>query len=229
MKMSTKSTYIILGTLIIGIVIGILGGGILHQKRFERFEDMRRMKPEQRFSEMIDEIVRPNENQRKLIKDVLEKQAEKIAELDEVYHGKILTIFDSTRQVINSSLNEEQIKRLEERINKGSEQFVKRHLQRLDQVLDLTKDQSRQIEEILKKFKPPFRQAKKLSFDRQGKNKTKFKNHMDEMDSEIETVLTPEQIEKFNRFKERRPKNRGDHRPGDFPPPFDDKLPKEDF
>ncbi len=78
MKMSTKTTFVILGTLFIGIIIGILGGGIIHQQRIEKFDRMRRMNPEQRFAEVIDEIIKPDEKQSDQIKDIMDEQAEKI-------------------------------------------------------------------------------------------------------------------------------------------------------
>lgn len=219
MKTSTKSTFVIIGTLIIGIILGILGGGILHQKRFEQVERMRRMAPEKRFEKTINEIIKPDEKQRNRIRELLKKQADKIAQLDEEYQSKILSIFDSTRQQINSSLNEEQIIRLEEQLINGHKQFIERHLERLDKILDLSNEQREKIEGILNNFQPPFSKNHRSHLGKPNKRRQKIFNNFEEMDKKIESVLTPEQQKKYSKFKLNRIKNRRTPPSGEFPAP----------
>ncbi len=213
MKISTKTTLIILATLLIGTAIGILGSGIFHQKRFDR---IRQMHPEQRFVEILDRIIKPAEEQSRLIKEILEKQSKKIAALEENYQGEIFTIFDSTRIQIQSLLTKEQMNKLEQEMSRGGEKFAARMLERLDNDLDLTDDQREKIEEIFKEM------SKNSKFDespftgRKGFRKPGFRQLRMEMDKKIEAVLTPEQAAKFREYKE----NRKPHfsKPFDMPP-----------
>ena len=227
--MSTKTTFIILGTLVIGIIIGILGGGIIHQQRMEQFDRIRRMNPEQRFAEVIDEIIKPDDKQRDQIKDIMNEQAEKIVRIDDEYQSQILEMFDSTRQKINSLLTKDQIISLEKHLARGHKRFYRGRLERLSRYLELTKEQQRKIEEIFKEFAPQFDPNKELLSGKKIRRIQKIENQFDKIDQKIESVLTQEQIKKYLQFRERRGKDWKGSRRGGFPPPFKEKPPKRDI
>jgi len=232
MKISTKTTFIIFGTLTIGIVIGFLGGGLVHKIRFERFEDMRKMNPENRFEQMIDEIINPNDNQRELLKGLLNNQAKRIAQLDEEYHSKILSVFDSTRQEIRSNLTEEQIQRLEQQIKQGRNEFRQKHLERLSQMLQLSDEQKTKIEKIMEEFEKTFNKDRGLPFNKPEPDGDRFKENFDEMNAKIKSVLTPEQYQKYEQFEINRDRNKRmppPGGPGDRRPPFMEKPPNKDL
>ena len=213
MKISTKTTLIILATLSIGIIIGIIGGGRFHQKRFDK---IRRMNPEHRFVEILDRIIKPTDEQNQRIKEILEKQSKKIALLEEDYQVEIFTVFDSTRLQIKTLLTDEQMNKLEQEISRGGEKFTSRMLKRLDSYLDLTDDQRDKIEDLFKEMSKNFRFDKSPFMGRKGFNKPGFRQLRVEMDKKIEAVLTPEQVEKYREFKERRKAHFS--KPFDMPP-----------
>ncbi|MCB0263556.1 MAG: hypothetical protein KDH98_10415, partial [Calditrichaeota bacterium] len=61
MNTKTKSILAILTTLLIGIAIGAIASGTLRYRKMERIE---RMSPQERFLKTMDEIIKPDEQQR---------------------------------------------------------------------------------------------------------------------------------------------------------------------
>ncbi len=226
--MSTKTTFVILGTLFIGIIIGILGGGIIHQQRIEQFDRMRRMNPEQRFAEVIDEIIKPDEKQRAQIKEIMDDQTDKITRIDDDYRSEILAMFDSTRKKINSLLTEDQIISLEKHLARGHKRFYRGRIERLSRSLELTEEQQRKIEEIFRDFDPPIDHERGLLPGRKNRKPPEFNKHNDEIDQMIRSLLTPEQLKKYSRLRRRQGEERRNRRPNGFPPPFKEKPPQRD-
>lgn len=201
MRISTKTTLIIMGTLIIGFIIGVLGGGLLHQKRFDRIQ---RMDPGQRFTEVLDGIIKPDESQRQAITAVLKKQTQKIALLEEEYQSEIFVIFDSTRLEIKSLLSEEQIKQLENTMAKGQDHFISRRIERLNELLQLSKIQREQIEQIMRQSAPNIAPKKHPFLIEGRKDRANVRQMREELDKKIESVLTPEQIKIYVEFHRHR-------------------------
>jgi hypothetical protein len=155
--------FIILGAVIIGIAIGALGSGMLRENRVKRFE---RMRPEQRFSEVMEKIIQPEGEQREAIEKVLKEQSEQIAAIQERYHSEIIAVFDSSRKALQKILTEEQRERLKEHIEKGSQQFIERRLNRLTRQLQLDNQQRKQIAEIYQRYRGIFRKVSQNSRNR---------------------------------------------------------------
>jgi Spy/CpxP family protein refolding chaperone len=212
MTTKSKTTFIILGTLIIGIVIGALASGMWREKRIKKFS---RMRPQQQFVETIEEIIKPDDAQRKAIEKVLEKRFEHIAQIRERHESEMMAVFDSLRQELNSLLTEEQLKRLEENLEKSSHRFRDRRLDRLTDVLQLTEDQRRQIEEIFRRNGPDFRRFRKPPARDSIPGRFDFMEQRKKLEKEIEALLTPEQRKKYEEFrKEGGYPLKSRHRPG---------------
>lgn len=199
MTTKSKTTFIILGTLIIGMVIGALSSGMWRQKRIEKFG---RMRPQQQFIESIENIIKPDEAQRKAIEKVLEKRFEHIAQIRERHEQEMMAAFDSLKQELNSLLTEEQQKRLEENFEKSSHRFRDRRLDRLTDVLQLTPEQRKQIEAIFRQNAPDFRRFRKQLPPDSIPNRSDFMEQRKKFEAEIEAVLTPEQRKKYEEFKQ---------------------------
>lgn len=201
MTTKSKTTFIILGTLIIGVLIGALASGMWRQKRMEKFG---RMRPQQQFVETIENIIKPDDAQRKAIEKVLEKHFEHVAKIREQHEQEMMASFDSLKQELNSLLTAEQQKRLEENLERSSHRFRDRRLDRLTDVLQLTPEQRKQIEAIFRQSAPNFRRFRKPPSPDSIPDRSEFMEQRKKLDAEIEAVLTPEQREKYQEFKQYR-------------------------
>ncbi len=205
MKVSSKTSLILLGTLIIGIIIGALASGLLQQKRIEK---IKRMDPGQRFKEVLFHIIKPDKDQRIEIENILKEQTKKIGALDEEYQSEIFTVFDSTRMKIKSILTEKQLRQFEKRINKGQKHFTARRLKHMKESLQLSEEQYEKIEEIMLQSKAP---KGPFFFG----NKSDYANRQRSRDSlikKIESILTPEQFEKYKEMSQRSRHNYKSHK-----------------
>lgn len=214
MTTKTKSTFILLGVLAIGVTIGALASGTLQQQRKNRFE---RMPPHERFFSFMKSVVEPSEEQRDDVERIIENRSEQLRELHETHQTGVIAIYDSLRADLQTLLTDEQKKRFEEQIVKGSHKIAESRIERLTEALDLNDDQQKRIEEILAKFKKLPRPERIGSRGNWEDRRKMMRNQFQEMHEEIEAVLTPEQKEKFGelRMQRRRP---FDGPPG--PPPF---------
>ncbi|MCH7753963.1 hypothetical protein IH970_02405 [candidate division KSB1 bacterium] len=214
MTTKTKSTFILLGVLAIGVTIGALASGTLQQQRKNRFE---RMPPHERFFLFMKSVVEPSEEQRDDVERIIENRSEQLRELHETHQTGVIAIYDSLRADLQTLLTDEQKKRFEEQIVKGSHKIAESRIERLTEALDLNDDQQKRIEEILAKFKKLPRPERIGSRGNWEDRRKMMRNQFQEMHEEIEAVLTPEQKEKFGelRMQRRRP---FDGPPG--PPPF---------
>jgi len=214
MTTKTKSTFILLGVLAIGVTIGALASGTLQQQRKNRFE---RMPPHERFFSFMKSVVEPSEEQRDAVERIIENRSEQLRELHETHQTGVIAIYDSLRADLQTLLTDEQKKRFEEQIVKGSHKIAESRIERLTEALDLNDDQQKRIEEILAKFKKLPRPERIGSRGNWEDRRKMMRNQFQELHEEIEAVLTPEQKEKFGelRMQRRRP---FDGPPG--PPPF---------
>jgi hypothetical protein len=112
MKTNTKTALIIIGTLLIGIVIGALGSGLVVHKFATRMAEMRHREI---FVERIVELIDPTPEQEPKVRDILTRHAEKFSELAEGFHEDASALLDSLRSELAPVLTEEQKARLEER------------------------------------------------------------------------------------------------------------------
>ena len=112
MSIHGKSALIIIGTLLIGIVIGVfLVGPIAHHRMMPHIP---RRGPEA-FTPMLERVIRPSAEQEEAIREVLEKHSERLAEMHKDYRTEMTAIMDSLRKDLDPILSEEQKARLDER------------------------------------------------------------------------------------------------------------------
>jgi len=210
MTTKIKSTFILLGVLAMGVAIGALASGTLQQQRKHRFE---RMPPHERFFLFMERVIEPSEEQRDDVERIIETRSEQLRELHETHQTGVIAIYDSLRADLQTLLTDEQKKRFEEQIVKGSHKIAESRIERLTEALDLNDEQQKRIQEI-KKLPRPERKGSRGNWEDRRKM---LRNQFQEMHEEIEAVLTPEQKEKFGelRMQRRRP---FDGPPG--PPPF---------
>jgi hypothetical protein len=112
MSIHGKSALIIMCTLLIGIAIGMfLVGPVAH----------RRLRPDPRwrgpeaFAPILERVVNPTPDQREAVRAVLEKHADRIAEMHTDYRSEMTAVMDSLRKDLDPILTDEQKARLDER------------------------------------------------------------------------------------------------------------------
>lgn len=195
-----KSGLVILGTLLIGILIGALGSGALRQTRRHRFHAM---PPDMRFLHFVKRVVQPTPEQEKAFDAIIQRRSRQIAEINEQHETQILAIFDSLRTELSSLLTDEQRVRLEERLKQGISQRIKTKVQELTRELSLTEVQQEKIEAIFKQRMP----GREIGRPPSPGGPPDFREHMrtqwEKIHAEIEAVLTPEQREKYQDLKHR--------------------------
>ncbi len=213
MNTKTKSILAILATLLIGIAIGAIASGTLRHRKMERIE---RMSPQERFLKTMDEIIKPDEQQREAIQQVLKRESEQMAGIRERYQGEVIAVMDSVKKELRSILTPEQSQRLEEHFGKFEKRRNEREIKRLARVLDLTEAQQKQVSAIFEKHA-----IRRNPSDFNTPGDSSFIKTIQQIQTEIETVLTPEQQEKYRKYnKEKRSRFR-------FPGPPDGPMDRD--
>lgn len=114
MNLQVKPSLIILGTLLIGIILGVLLSGALIRERHHRIEAM--LGPP-RFAERIIKVVKPRDvEKRKAIAAIVEKTSLRIRDLTRETRTGMHAVVDSMFSELKPLLNEEQSKRLEKHL-----------------------------------------------------------------------------------------------------------------
>ncbi|MXW64222.1 MAG: hypothetical protein F4Y00_10405 [Bacteroidetes bacterium SB0662_bin_6] len=116
MTARTKSTLLLLSTLLIGMLLGVFVHTLMVENRIERLTSLR---SQAGFVKFMDKMIEPtNDAQRNAIRDVLEQTAERL----DVHHAEsretVEEIMESFRASLDSLLTEEQIDALNERMER---------------------------------------------------------------------------------------------------------------
>lgn len=110
MNIKAKTTLIIIITLIIGIVLGaLLNRAFMHLRIRRAFDTVN----PSRFMVMLERAIGPNPDQKKLVKEILQKHAKDVAELRKNLSDGMQSSFASMRKDLDSVLTSEQKERLE--------------------------------------------------------------------------------------------------------------------
>lgn len=112
MRTQSKTVLVLVGTLVLGMVIGWFGHGVYSRDQFRR-KAMHMRTPEGFMRRFIKELD-PTPEQQKKIEDILKKHYEEMGAYWESFKPKM----DAMRDELNSVLTDEQKKKLEERIFK---------------------------------------------------------------------------------------------------------------
>lgn len=225
MTYKTQSILILLGTLLIGIIVGALGSGLIRGERERRFEHML---PRERFYHFMERVIRPTDQQREQFEHILQKRSEQLAKLVENHEDQMFAIYDSMRTELTSILTDEQRRRFEAELAKGSNRLAEKRLIRLAKELNLSREQVEKIRNIYREILPKPEDMRWRGDRSRGEFREKYRQAQDE----IRQVLTPEQWQKYQklRFAMRPPFRRGRFPRSFFgpegkPPPDGEPLP----
>lgn len=124
-KTKTKAGLILIGTLVLGIIIGVLGSRYLVEKRIGRMAGMRYQKG---FVEVFIKLIDPAENQEQAVRAVLEKHHDRFRKIMEGRMVEIRTSMDSLKVELIPLLTEEQYRVFEDRfMNKRMGRWSRPH------------------------------------------------------------------------------------------------------
>jgi hypothetical protein len=114
-SIKTKTMFIIILTFIIGMVAGALIDRALMQNQVKRFMGKR---PPEMFVYHYERIIQPTDSQKKALRIILLKYAEKMAEIQIKMREKIFPLNEALKKELNPILTTEQLKRLSERFSR---------------------------------------------------------------------------------------------------------------
>ncbi|HKJ34743.1 MAG TPA: hypothetical protein VKA34_23160 [Balneolales bacterium] len=109
MKTRTKSVLIIIGTFIIGIVLGGILTGAIVRHRLNRIAESQ-TRPG--FVKIMEHIIKPTDKQKKKIEPILKESAHKLSQIHSQCKQKMIAIGDSMRGELKPYLTDKQFNRL---------------------------------------------------------------------------------------------------------------------
>jgi len=110
MNLKIKNSLILAGTLILGIIIGVLiSGRVMHS----RVENMKSFYTEQGFNRQIMRVIKPTEEQKKQLRPLFREQAKKNHELFTECRNKRSELMKHFKSELEGYLTDEQMQRLE--------------------------------------------------------------------------------------------------------------------
>ncbi|MCG8604094.1 hypothetical protein MJD09_03725 [bacterium] len=200
MTTKTKTSLILLGTLVMGVVVGALASGLL---RDQRQQDIQRMAPHHRFMSFMRDVIRPSGEQRQAIDSILDSRSRQLSALNEKHENEVFAVFDSMRTELAAILTDEQRARLETNLRRGFERGFERRVAELRDFLQLSPEQVTAIEKIMGSMKGP--RPHRQNFEKPpGRPRRGMRMRWGKMQEEIEAVLTLEQRTKYREMRRRR-------------------------
>ena len=213
MNTTTKTSFILIATLLIGVAIGALGSGLLREERTRTFDLMR---PENRFLQYMKGVIRPTAEQSQKFDDILGKYSKQISNIHQQHQEEILSIYDSLHTELRALLNDEQRARLEQSLEKGHNRRIAMAVGHLTEELGLSEGQSKRIEEILltNDFAP---ERGRVLHGKRQEFRRELRARFEKMEKEISDILTPQQLTKYRDMRMRRRLFMRDEPPPPFP------------
>ena len=115
MNTKTKTLFVILGTFILGLIIGGLGSHLYYRYKVNQIVSMR--SPQQIFH-FVERLIQPSPKQRAAIRDILQKHGRVVLENMRENREKQLQQFQSLKDDLQQILTPEQMQRLEHHLRR---------------------------------------------------------------------------------------------------------------
>lgn len=210
MNIKLKITFIIIITLVIGIVIGAMLNRTLTQNRVKRILS-RRNPPV--FISFYERIIEPDTNQREEIRKILDKHAKHLSEIRANFSEELQSSMESLRAELDPILTPEQKKRLEKGFP-GRPPFPMRPPERIDvdeelsvlkERLSLSEDQASEIKQILEESRDKFKMMREKGV--RWRERWQIMKELEEKkEKAIKNILTRDQKNSFEQIKKERHK-----------------------
>lgn len=118
--MKKKTLLMLVGTLVIGIVIGAVGMSIFTSKKWKSYSEPI---TKERFTQKIIRIIEPNEEQLAKIKSIIEQHGERASSISKENSERIVENLESLYRELTPFLNETQKQKFENKINRIKQKF----------------------------------------------------------------------------------------------------------
>lgn len=220
MNIKLKMTFIIIITLVIGIVIGALLNRTITQNRIKGILSRRDPGP---FVASFEKIIEPDAAQRELIRDILDRHAKRISQIRAKSMEELKSSFESMMAELDSVLTPEQKKRLEKMRFPGIPPFrmpppfpmpppgkidIDEELSVLKERLSLSEDQAIQIKQVLVEVRDEFEMMREKEVN--PREVEQLMRELEERkDQAIENILNSDQKKLYEQIKKERPKKPG--------------------
>lgn len=123
MKTQTKSVFVLVLTLIVGIAIGAVSWSIVHNERMERLRDMRR---EGGLYGLIDRYTDPvDASQETVLREVGQRYQDRLEEIYGVAHDERNVVLDSMRAELRTILTPAQQAEMASWLNRNEQKSTK--------------------------------------------------------------------------------------------------------
>jgi len=109
----TKAVIILIGTLLLGVILGSMGNRFIVQNRFER---MARMRQQEGFVRMFEFMIDPSDAQTDTVRTILRKHHQRFRDINMGHMENVRSVMDSMRKDLQPYLTDEQIARLTTRL-----------------------------------------------------------------------------------------------------------------
>ncbi len=208
MNLKVKITFLIIMTLIIGIVIGAMINRAVSQNRIKRILE-RRNPPI--FISFYERIIEPNADQHDSIRKILDKYAQSFSEIRTDFQEQLHSSFESMKAELDPLLTPEQKERLERGFPRPPRFFpppfmmidANQELAMLKERLGLSEEQASQVKIILEDLRG---QAEKM---REGRRRPRgrfqiMKELEEKKEQSIEKILTEDQKKIYDEIKKER-------------------------
>jgi hypothetical protein len=210
MNMKLKITFILIGTLIVGMVIGAMANRAFLHNRVQRVFQKRTPNV---FVQSYMDTIKPSEEQQRLIQEILERNARIMSDIRQKNRQDLEAVMESMTAELETVLTPEQMERLEQSTFGGRPSFGRRSVEDelafLTGELGLTEDQSARIKKILEQFR---RRPEMKKMGSPQEMATGFRKQREEREKEIKKILTEEQIKKYEEIQQNRQRGFRDSR-----------------
>ena len=113
MNLKVKSTLIIIGTFVIGMIVGIIvTKSFFHPPKM--IDKIAELRSPHGFMERFERIIEPTESQKTKIRNILREHFEKMHKQSQQFRGRFMNLNDSLRAELDPILTDEQKARLDE-------------------------------------------------------------------------------------------------------------------
>ena len=116
MNTKSKSIIMIVATLLLGIIIGIFAGGLIHTRIFQ--ERISRFRSPEGFFMRMEKVIQPTPEQANQLRNILSEHHKIAREMARESHLRMRALDDSLRQKLESILTPEQLERFSKRWHK---------------------------------------------------------------------------------------------------------------
>ena len=124
MNIKTKSSLVLTATLILGIIIGVVGGGMMRNYIFEK--RMEKFRSPNGFIRHMEHIIQPDSSQRVELREKLESQRERFMNLSLRFRTEMDSLNNEFQNELKDILTVEQQQRLENFLNSRPRPFHER-------------------------------------------------------------------------------------------------------